>query len=135
MAHEKIEAVYTEIANKIVEMIPFEWSKLLLFSEVEEGANSIHYVIYEKETQELKESESLINEYGISRKEEMKQSVQLSRLITKLSKAFEDEGLEKWNLMTFILENTGKFKIDFEYVILEDSDVITRREAWEKKYL
>lgn len=83
----------------------------------------------------LKTSDSLTDEFGISRKERIMYSVELSRLVDKLNKAFLEEGLEKWNYMTFILENTGKFKIDFEYVNLDESDVITRREAWEKKYL
>jgi hypothetical protein len=135
MSHAKIESIYQNLANKFVEIIPVEWTKILLFSEVEEDANSIHYVFYQREGNVLKTSDSLTDEFGISRKERIMYSVELSRLVEKLNKAFLDEGLEKWNLMTFILENTGKFKIDFEYVNLEESDVITRREAWEKKYL
>ena len=135
MSHKKIDLIYQEIANKFVEIIPVEWNKILLFSEVEQDANSIHYVFYESEQNTLKTSDSLTDEFGISRKERIMYSVELSRLIEKLNKAFTEEGLEKWNLITFILENTGKFKIDFEYVNLEESDVITRREAWEKKYL
>lgn len=135
MPHEIIESVYSEIANKIVEIIPFEWSKLLLFAEVEDGSNSIHYVIYEKETGDLKDSEALINQYCINREEEVRYVIQLSKLIRKLNKAFDEEGLEKWNLMTLILESTGKFKIDFEYSNFEESTEITRREAWERKYL
>lgn len=80
--------------------------------------------------QELRES---LDEFGISRKERVMYSAELSRLIEKLNKTFDEEGLEKWNLITFVLEKTGKFKVDFEYVNLEESDVITRRELWKKK--
>lgn len=135
MIYTKIDLIYKEIANKFVEIIPIEWNKILLFSEVEQDANSIYYVFYESEQNTLKTSDSLTNEFGISRKQRIMYSVELSRLIEKLNKAFAEEGLEKWNLITFILEKTGKFKVDFEYMNLEESDVITRREAWEKKYL
>ncbi len=135
MSHAKIELIYQEIANKFVKIIPVEWNKILLFSEVEEDANSIYYVFYESENNILKTSDSLTDEFGVGIKERIMYSVELSRLVEKLNKAFIEEGLEKWNLITFILENTGKFKIYFEYVNLEESDVTTRREAWEKKYL
>ncbi len=135
MSHTKFDLIYQEIANKFVDIIPAEWNKVLLFSEVEDDAISIHYVFYESDQNTLKTSDSLTDEFGISRKERIMYSVELSRLIEKLNKAFAEEGLEKWNIITFILENTGKFKVDFEYLNLEESDVITRREAWEKKYL
>lgn len=135
MQHAKIEAIYQEFANKFVEIVPVEWDKILFFSEVEEGANSIHYVFYESSTKQVKDVESLTSEYGMNRKKRKLYSLDLSRLITKLQAAFVEEGLEKWNLVTFILESTGKFNFHFEYVDLESSDVITRRNEWEKKYL
>lgn len=62
-------------------------------------------------------------------------SVELSDIVEKLNLAFLKEGLEKWNLVTFVLEKSGKFKFDFEYVNLDESNVVERRESWEKKYL
>lgn len=135
MQYAKIEAIYQEFANKFVEIMPIEWDKILFFSEVEEGANSIHYVFYDSTTKQVKEEEKLTSEYGMNRKKRKLYSLDLSRLVTKLQAAFVEEGLEKWNLVTFILESTGKFKFDFEYIDLELSDVIIRRNEWEKKYL
>lgn len=35
----------------------------------------------------------------------------------------------------FVLGNTGNFKVDFEYVNIKGSGVITRCESWENRYL
>ncbi len=135
MQYAKIEAIYQEFANKFVEIIPVQWDRIVFFSEVEEGANSIHYVFYESTTKQVKEAETLTSEYGMNKKKRKLYSLDFSRLVTKLQNAFVEESLEKWNLVTFILESTGNFKLDFEYVDLELSNVITRRNEWEKKYL
>lgn len=135
MQHAKIDPIYHEFANKFVEMIPVEWDRILFYSEAREGANSIHYVFYESSTGLLKDSDSLTNDYGMDRKSRKMHSVGLSRLVTKLRNAFEEEGLEKWNFVTFILESTGKFKFDYEYLDLEASDVVERRKEWEAKHL
>lgn len=135
MRCNKIELIYQQIANKFVEMIPTEWNKILLFCEVGEGTNSIHYVFYERFNDKSKDSESLINEFGMDRDTEMMYSVEISELIMKLQKAFVEQGLERWNIVTFILESTGEFKFDFEYADLDASDEIIRRKEWEDKYI
>ena len=135
MRYDKIELIYQQIANKFVEMIPTEWNKILLFCEVEEGTNSIHYVFYEGLNDKINDSESLINEFGMSRDTEMMYSIEISELIMKLQRAFVEQGLERWNLVTFILESTGEFKFDFEYADLDASDEIIRRKEWEDKYI
>lgn len=135
MRYDKIELIYQQIANKFVEMIPTEWNKILLFCEVGEGTNSIHYVFYERFNNKANDSESLINEFGMSRDTEMMYSIEISELIMKLQKAFVEQGLERWNIVTFILESTGEFKFDFEYVDLDASDEIIRRKEWEDKYI
>lgn len=58
--------IYQELANKLAEIMPVEWNKILLFSEVEDAAVSIHYVFYQSEGNILKASDSLTNEFGIS---------------------------------------------------------------------
>ncbi len=135
MRADKVEAIYQEFANKFVEMIPVKWDKVLFFSEVGEGVSSIHYVFYESATKHIKDVESLTNEYGMDRMKRKLYSVDLSRLVHKLQKAFVEEGMEKWNLVTFILESTGQFRFDFEYVDLDASDEFVRRKEWEAKYL
>jgi len=133
--YQEIEAIYQELANKFVEIIPVKWDKLLFNSEVEEGAISTHYIFCESESKSFKDATSLTDEYGIDRKKRKYYSVELSRIVKRLHQAFVNEGQEKWNILTLILENDGRFKFDFEYVDLEETSSIERRNVWEKKYL
>ncbi len=95
--------VYQELANKIVEIVPVDWSDVIVTSEINEGANSIRYLFKVNGETSFEESDKLVSKYGLSFKQEMKNSIDLSIIIKKLHKLYLDEGLESWNRMTFIL--------------------------------
>ncbi|MDE5781646.1 MAG: antitoxin YezG family protein, partial [Lachnospiraceae bacterium] len=70
MFEEKLDELYTELANIINEMIPVDWKKIYYLGEVEEGKlswNSIFYFI--DENGEIVRSLDIPDKYNISEEE------------------------------------------------------------------
>lgn len=59
MDTSKCELIYSQIANMLNEIIPVEWSKILLYAEVEPGVVDIYYCFYERDCGTLVQYEEI----------------------------------------------------------------------------
>lgn len=133
--NEKIESLYPQIAEKAVELIPTKWSKLFLYSEILPGVvTEVHYFI-EEDTGKAIQFGDIPKIYVIERSEFNRKSLGLTKLIRQMYKEFANSTPKVWTTMTFGLTSDGKFKIDYDYDKLEETDIINRRQKWEMKYL
>lgn len=130
-----IKSLYSQIAEKAIELIPTSWSKLILYAEIFPGAISETHYFIETNSRKVVQFGDIPNIYGIERSEFNYRSMGLTKLIRQMNKAFSESNQEKWTTMTFVLANDGEFNIDYGYVNLEEVDEKARREQWEKKYL
>lgn len=135
MSNERCETLYSEIANKANEIVPVKWSRILLNAECQPGVVTSYYCFYEAETGELIKFSSIPEIYRVDKNEVKYARLELTELISRLYEEWNNTDEEKWTTMTFILESDGEFKIDFGYENLEETDVLIRRQQWEKKYV
>lgn len=129
-----IKEMYEELGDKLKNIIPVKWDKILLRAEVQKEVNSVYYCFYESESGKLKDYSSLINQYGVDRKRRMFYTLELSGIIQRLYDQFAKHGEEKWTNLTFILEKDGSVQADYGYEDLDKSDEATRKELWKEKY-
>ncbi len=48
---------------------------------------------------------------------------------------FKNQKQEKWTSLTFILENTGEFNIEYNYEDISEQDSYEQRIIWKYKHL
>jgi hypothetical protein len=59
----------------------------------------------------------------------------LIKILKDLSEEFKQNNQEQCTNLTFTLESTGKFKVDYDYVDLSDADDHERSVIWEYTHL
>jgi hypothetical protein len=128
-------ALLQKIGNQLNSLIPIKWSKILLYTEIQPGVVSYYYCFHKLDNRELVQYEDIVRKYEVNRNKRILMESELTELITKLNDEFANNNQERWTTMTFILQNDGKFIIDYGYEDLNNTSEITRRKTWKKKYL
>ncbi len=132
---EKLGQIYQKIASTLDETIPEEWDKVYMYGEIGEGVRKSYFNYYPKGTNESVYSHNIPEEFEISEDEYDKLWYKLLDNLTELWQEFKNNGQEVWTNLTFILDSTGKFKIDYDYTDLSDADDMERHIIWDYKYL
>jgi hypothetical protein len=134
---EKIEKIQQEIGIFLVNMIPVEWDNIYFYAICETGYSDIYFCFKEKKTGIITSSDFFGNRYKKHMYHIDRSQIchTLLKDALKLYEAYKEEyGSGKiWYTMTYIVESSGKFKIDFTYEPLEDG-MLERRTKWETKY-
>lgn len=135
METQAMEKIYEKIASKINEIIPEEWDKVYLFSQVNEHAAEVYFYYYPKGKTKpvyLFDITELF-EYEEHEFDELRYA--LINLFEELWQEFKNSGQEVWTNLTFILESTGRFKVDYDYSDLSEVDDYEQQLIWEYRYL
>ncbi|BBW97519.1 antitoxin YezG family protein [Geobacillus icigianus] len=135
MNEEKLGILYHEIAEVVVDTIPEEWSKVYLYGEIVEGSRTAYFYYYPEGSDKPVYSHDIPEIFRVSEHEYSEKLNQLMDLTQKLWTEFKDNTQEPWTNFTLILDNTGKFKIDFNYDDLSNADLHERKTIWKYKYL
>ncbi|NCG68477.1 DUF600 family protein [Bacillus coagulans] len=136
MNSKQMELIYQQLANVLNEMIPEEWKKILMYSEIREGYAQMFFYYYpincNQPTYSL-DLTDIFDNIDPSRYNELK--YKLYDLCEKLWVEFKKQGQEQWTSLTYILENTGKMNIHFTYNDLSQLDPIKKQDKWEDEYI
>lgn len=132
MNHVKSESYYQELASKLNEIVPVDWDVIKLRSEVEEGAVELIYWFQDSTSKEYVQNFDLVSKYGVNRKIEKITFMELTDIVKKIHSAIVDEGNDPFTVVSFTIDNSGKYKINYEYTDLSESTVLERRELWMK---
>lgn len=135
MFEEKLNEIYNKIANTLNEMIPELWKKIYMYGEVVDGAKEAYFYYYPEGENQPIYSQDIPKLFNISKTEYYNVLLELVDNITELWEEFKNNDLEPWTNLTFILENTGEFNIDYDYTDLSETDPIEQHTVWEYKYL
>lgn len=127
MDEAKLGEIYQQIAKTIVDMIPEIWEKVYLYGEVTEGVSQLYFFYYPTNNSSPVYFLNIPELFGISESvfDELKD--QLFDYLEKLWNEFNKNDQEPWTNLTFILDSSGKFKIDFDYEDLSDKNPRNRR--------
>lgn len=135
MDTSKCEFLYSEIANKLNEIIPTEWSKILFHAEVEPGVVNHYYCFYEANSGNLVQFGDIADKYSVDENALKLEALKLTGFAEELNNEFANNNQKQWTSMTLILERGGEFHIDYGYENLSDNNIVYRRKQWKKKYL
>ena len=134
MNYEKINELYSKIANNINAMIPIKWYKVLYYFEVS-GCILYYAYFYENGKNEPIQLFTIRDKYDIDSNKFLKLRNEITNCAKILNNEFAKANQERWTTLTFTLWSDGKFNVDYGYENLSDTSLMERREIWENKYL
>ncbi len=132
---EKLNQIYIKIAKSLNEAIPEEWDKVYMYGEISEDAQKTFFNYYPAGSNESVYSLDIPDLFDISEDENDDLRYQLLNILEELWQEFKNNGQEVWTNLTFILESTGKFKIDYDYTDLSEASPSENHLIWDYKYL
>ncbi|MDR0444206.1 MAG: DUF600 family protein [Treponema sp.] len=131
----KLHEMYGKIANHLNEMVPVEWDKIYLLGEVEKDQASWSAIFYcvESESGEIKRGPELMKEHEVQECHALDRK--LFRMILELNNCFKEAGQELWEQVSFTLENSGKFDVQYFYDVVHENDggELPREVVWAHK--
>lgn len=131
MNEDKLNESYQKLANTINEIIPEEWSKVFLYGEIGEGTGTAFFFYSTHNNDQLIYSHDIPEIFSISRLEYRDMWRKLIKSLKELSEEFKNNNQNLWTNLTFTLESTGKYKIEYDYEDLSEADDHERRIIWE----
>lgn len=120
----EINELYSEIAEKINEMIPIEWNKFFYLGEIEREKASWSSVFYfiNAETKSIMKSHDIPSVFNVSEDIYEELLEELDELLLKLYDCFSNEGYDVWGQISLTVEENGEFNADFIYDSISDSE-------------
>ncbi|MED4051225.1 antitoxin YezG family protein [Priestia megaterium] len=136
MNEEKVNKLYQDIANIVIETIPEACSKVYLYGEVVDGAQTAYFYYYPNNSDEIIYSHDIPEIFALNEEDYVKQWNKLLDCIQELWKVFtQDENQKPWTSVTLIFNHKETFTIQFNYDDLSAADSHARKTIWKYEYL
>src|SRR5690625_2437324 len=110
-----METIYQKVANILVEMIPEEWEKILLYAEVREGFSQVFFYYYPVKQEQPVYSLDIVDMFNIDKPLHRKLKQELYDCFEELWNEFRVQDQELWTSLTYILDNMGRMKLNYGY--------------------
>ena len=130
-----MEAIYQKVANILVEMIPDEWEKILLYAEVREGFSQVFFYYYPVNQEQPVYSLDIVDMFNIDKPLHRKLKQELYDCFEELWNEFMVQDQELWTSLTYILDNMGKMKLNYGYEDISEISPDEKQDKWEAEYL
>ncbi len=122
------ESVYQEVFDLVQDYLPEEWTSIVLFVGYTEGSYSMKYYVKDNDNDYI----DCFKLNNTSRTELIKLFIEIDEILSKERELLDRKN--KWTIMTFMVDNTGKMKAEFEYDD-HSEDLISYERKWRDKYL
>lgn len=129
-----IEKSCPKIASILNEIIPEEWEKIFLYAEVHDFSAKVPFYYYNINNEPIY-SLDISKKFNIDERYIHKLTLDLIYNFKIIRDKFEELNEEKWTSATFILDNTGKMKLNFSYEKLSEDNAMEDFLKWRKKYI
>ena len=126
----RLTQYYSNIANKLEEIIPIEWDEIVMYAEEFGDVRAVHFYYKESNGEEYKSGGKIPDDYGVSTKVYFGLLRELSKIINSLWLEFINAGEEKWYTVTFKLDSDYKFEIKYGYKINRRVSFFERKICW-----
>ena len=130
-----MEVIYQKVANILVEMIPEEWEKILLYAEVREGFSQVYFFYYPVDQKKPVYSLDIVDVFNIDKTLHRKLKQELYDCFEELWNEFKVQDQEQWTSLTYILDNMGRMKLNYGYEDISEASPEEKQDGWEAKYL
>ncbi|MCI6693247.1 MAG: antitoxin YezG family protein [Clostridium sp.] len=137
METKKMGELYVDIANKVNEIIPDKWEKIWLYAEVLDDSSEVYFYFYSKISKKIIYSHDIPNKYKVNNGIYEDLLFELLDIIQELNSEYKQNNESVWTNLTFLLDNTGKFKIKYNYDDVLKSEFTSgeRQIIWEYEVL
>ncbi|MFJ5769804.1 immunity protein YezG family protein [Psychrobacillus sp. NPDC093180] len=130
-----MEKTYQQIANKLVNIIQEDWNQIYLYAEFREGYKKVFFYYYPENGGEPVYSLNIPDLFNVDEDEFDELENELYNCFSGLREEFKQQEQEQWTNLTFILENTGKMKINYGYEDISEISPVEKQDKWEAEYL
>ncbi|MDQ0221349.1 DUF600 family protein [Peribacillus cavernae] len=135
METKDMEQIYQQIADILVNIIPEEWKKVYLYAEIRECYKKVFFYYYPDSREESVYSLDITDEFIVDENKFDELENKLYRCFSDLLEEFNTQEQKLWTNLTFILDNTGKMKINYGYEDISQLSPVEKQERWEAEYL
>ena len=135
METKMMEQIYQQIANILVNIVPEEWEKILLYAEFREGYKKVFFYYYTQSRKKPVYGLDIAEIFNISEDDFDELETELYYCFTRLWEEFREQEQEQWTNLTFMLEHTGKMKINYGYEDISELSPVDKQDKWEAEYL
>ncbi|MDG5471425.1 DUF600 family protein [Jeotgalibacillus sp. ET6] len=135
METNQVELIYQKIANVLIDMIPEQWDKIVLYAEVREGFSQVYFYYYPKDHEKPVYSLDIPDRFNVDKHEYREMKQELYKCFEEIWNEFKVQDQEQWESATFILNNAGQMKLNYGYDDLSQISPEEKQEKWETEYL
>lgn len=129
------EQIYQQIANTLVNIVPEEWERIYLYAEFREGYKKVFFYYYTQSREKPVYCLDITDIFNITEDDYDELENELYICFTKLWEEFKIQEQDQWTNVTFILDSTGKMKINYGYEDISEISSIEKQNKWEAEYL
>lgn len=121
---QQLAELYNKLAKHIISMIPVKWDAFHYLGEVEKGKQSYSSVFYFRDIPggEFVDSNSMPQIYHIPDSTYMVQWSQMNSILLEIYDCFVENGQAPWEQLSFSVEQSGKFKVNYLYDVMNEKD-------------
>lgn len=137
METKKMGEIYERLANKVNDIIPDKWEKVWLYGEVLDDSSEVYFYFYSKTHKKIVYSHDIPDEYKVSDEIYEDLLFELADIIQELNFEYKENNESVWTNLTFLLDDTGKFNIKYNYddVLKSEFTATERQIIWEYEIL
>ncbi|MFT8341793.1 MAG: immunity protein YezG family protein [Clostridium beijerinckii] len=122
------EKDYKLIADELVKVVPNGWRDIVFFGEFGEGSYSFEYFVKFDEDEYIQ----CFKLKSISKTEILGVFATINKILEAERAKLSNDN--KWTNCTFVLNKSGKFKMDYDYTELGEN-LYAYQAVWKYKYL
>jgi uncharacterized protein (TIGR01741 family) len=111
-------------------MIPEGWRKIYLYAQINEGAQDVFFYYDPEGKDQPIYCLDIPKLFHVNEDEFDELDYKLHESFDDLWQEFKRNGQEPWTNLTFVLENTGKFKINYSYEDISEIGPFERLVIW-----
>lgn len=127
--------LYQQIADTVVEMIPEEWSRVLLYAQVNEESAIVYFYYYPKGNNSPEYSLDITGKWDVPAAEYSTLEKKLYDLFIGHWREARAQGLPAWTNLTLRLDRSGSIEIDYDDSDKESSDAYEDLVIWKYRNL
>ncbi|PLR81665.1 cytoplasmic protein [Bacillus canaveralius] len=130
-----MEQLYQNAVEILNNMIPVPWEKIYLYAEVSEDSRQIYFYFYPEGETVPVYSLDIVKKFNLQEDDFEQLEDELYDCFTEIWEEFGNQKQEKWTNLTFTLDHTGDFNIEYNYDDLSEVDSYEQQIIWEYKNL
>ncbi|MDI6685537.1 TIGR01741 family protein [Bacillus subtilis] len=137
METKKMQDLYQLISQKLNDIIPCEWTKIYLYTEVLDDSTMVLFHFRTLENNQIIYSQDIPSHYNVSKDIFKTLLRELRELFEELRTEHRNNNDDVWTNLTLTLDRSGEFQLDYNYddILASELDGYERIAIWEYKNL